>query len=144
MTQQTVADVAKAPIVAFNAKDWDATRKALSSDVRYDEVATHREAGGVNDVLTVWRSWASAFPDVQGTFESVHVAGSTVVLEIIWRGTHTATLRAGAGEIPPTGRQIEIKACQIVEVADGTVLRVRQYFDMATMMQQLGLATAGV
>ena len=144
MAQQTVIDVAKAPIEAFNAKDWDATRRTIASGAVYDEVATHTKADGADNVLTVWQGWASAFPDVQGTIDAAYAAGDTVILEITWRGTHTDTLRAASGEIPATGRRIEIPACQIVDVADGKVQRVRQYFDMATMMEQLGVGAAAV
>jgi steroid delta-isomerase-like uncharacterized protein len=144
MTPLTIADIAKAPIVAFNAKNWAATEKAIASDATYEEVATGRRATGAAEVLEVWKSWATAFPDVKGSFDSVHVDGETVVLEITWRGTHTAPLRTDKGEIPATGRRTETHACQIVEVANGTVQHVRQYFDMATMMEQLGLTATGV
>jgi len=32
----------------------------------------------------------------------------------------------------------EIRACQVVEVADGRVHAIRYYFDSATLLQQLG------
>jgi steroid delta-isomerase-like uncharacterized protein len=139
MAHQTVVDAAKAPVLAFNAKDWDATRLSIADAVVYDEVGTNRISTGANDVLILWKSWAEAFPDIKGTFESVEVSGNRVILEITWRGTHKAPLRTAVAEIPATGKRIEIRACQIVDVVDGKVELVRQYFDMATMMRQLGL-----
>jgi predicted ester cyclase len=44
------------------------------------------------------------------------------------------------GEIPATGNSIEMRACVLFEVEDDKVKSIRQYFDMMTMMQQLGLA----
>jgi hypothetical protein len=35
-----------------------------------------------------------------------------------------------------------MRACQIVDVADGKAQRIRQYFDMATMLAQLGISSA--
>jgi hypothetical protein len=46
------------------------------------------------------------------------------------------------GPIAPTGKRIEIRACNVVEIAEsGKTKLQRQYFDMATMLQQLGLAS---
>jgi len=63
MPQPSLVDIAKAPILAYNDKNWDAVRAAVSPTFVYDEVATQRKVQGVNDVLGVWRGWAAAFPD---------------------------------------------------------------------------------
>jgi steroid delta-isomerase-like uncharacterized protein len=141
MSEQTLVDAAKAPIIAYNEKNWDAATRAISPGLAYDEVATHRQLRGAVDVIAAWKGWAAAFPDSKATFEAAHVSGNTVILEVTWRGTHTGVLRTSTGEIPATGRQIDMPACQIVEVADGKAQRIRQYFDMATMMAQLGVNT---
>jgi len=65
-----------------------------------------------------------------------------VTLEITWRGTHTGPLQTPGGALPPSGRKMEIRACQVVEVADGRVNAIRHYFDMATLLQQLGAVSA--
>ena len=54
---------------------------------------------------------------------------------------HLKILKRGQARIllTATGKKIELPACQIIEIADGKVKSMRQYFDMATMMQQLGI-----
>jgi steroid delta-isomerase-like uncharacterized protein len=141
MSEQLI-DAAKAPIIAYNNKDWNAVKRAVSPNFVYDEVATHRVARGVDDVLALWQGWAAAFPDSRGSFEAAHVAGNTVVVEVTWRGTHTGPLKTPGGDIPATRKSIEMRACQIVDVADGKAQRIRQYFDMATMLAQLGISSA--
>ena len=44
---------------------------------------------------------------------------------------------------PCDRREIEIRACQVIEVANDKVQAIRHYFDLMTMMQQLG-ALSGV
>ena len=66
-----------------------------------------------------------------------------MILELTWRGTHTGVLRTAAGEIPATGKRIEIRACQFIEVAYDKTQQIRHYFDMATMLAQLGVHTVG-
>ena len=142
MSQQLV-DAAKAPTVGYNDKNWEAVERAVASDFSYDEVATHRNVRGVDDVIGIWRGWAAAFPDSKATFDRAHVCGNTVILEVTWRGTHSGPLRTPTGETAATGKKIEMRGCQIVDVADGKVRSIRQYYDMATLMSQLGVNLVG-
>jgi steroid delta-isomerase-like uncharacterized protein len=143
MSEQDLVNAAKASVIAYGEKDWDAVRRAVTPGIVYDEVSTSRKVQGVDDVIALWKGWAAAFPDSKATFGDAHVSGNTVILELTWRGRHTGSLRTGAGEIPATGRPIELRACQIIDIASGKTQRVRQYFDMATLMSQLGVTAVG-
>ena len=138
MAEKSVAELAKEQVLAYNAKDWDRARAVLAPEVVYEELATHRKLKGVDDVLTAWKGWATAIPDSRATFQSELVSGNTAVLEITWTGTHDGPLQTAAGEIPPTGKKIELRAVQVVDVANNRVKSVRQYFDMGTLLQQIG------
>src|SRR5687768_6730138 len=109
MSDQALVDAAKASVVAYGEKDWDAVRRVVIPAVVYDEVSTNRKVQGIDDVLTIWKGWAAAFPDSKATFEKAHVSGNTVILELIWRGHHTGPLRTATGEIPATGKPIELR-----------------------------------
>ncbi|HEX9688541.1 MAG TPA: ester cyclase [Thermoanaerobaculia bacterium] len=139
MPQKSVADLAKEQVIAYNEKDWDRARAALAPEVVYDEVGTHRKLEGVDDVLTAWKGWATAIPDSRATFHSETVSGNTAVLEITWKGTHSGPLNTGEREIPATGKKIELRAIQVVDVANDKVKSVRQYFDMGTLLDQIGV-----
>ena len=136
---QQLIDAAKAPILAFNEKNWDAVRASITSDFVYDEVATNRQARGVDQVILLWQGWATAFPDAKATFQRELVCGNTVVLEHTWRGTHKGPLQTPEGPIPATGNRIDMRACMVVEVTGEKASLQRHYFDMATMLQQLGV-----
>jgi steroid delta-isomerase-like uncharacterized protein len=139
MPQKSVVDLAKEQIVAYNEKDWDRVRAVVAPELVYDELATGRKIEGVENVLTAWKGWATALPDSKGTFHSELVSGNTAVLELTWRGTHKGPLKMPDREIPPTGKKVELRACQVVEVANDKVKSVRHYFDMATLLRQLGV-----
>jgi steroid delta-isomerase-like uncharacterized protein len=139
MTQKSVVDLAKEQVIAYNEKDWDRARAALAPEVVYDELGTQRKVNGVDDVLTAWKGWATAMPDSRATFRSELVSGNTAVLEITWTGTHKGPLMMPDGEIPATGKKMELQACQVVEVANDRVKSVRHYFDMGTLLDQLGV-----
>ena len=143
LSPQQLIDAAKAPLLTYGRKDWDAVRASITPDFVYDEVATLRKVQGVDQVLALWRGWATALPDSKATFHSALVSGNTVVLEVTWQGTHTGPLETPKGPIAATGKRIEIRACNVIEVAaeKGKAKLQRQYFDMATMLQQLGVTS---
>jgi len=144
MAQQsvlTITDIAKAPILAFNEKNWDKVRAAVTPGFVYDEVPAQRRVQGINEVLSVWRAWATALPDSKATFHNEYVSGTTVVLELTWTGTHSGTLLTPNGEIEATGKRIKLRACQVVEVSGEKATSMRHYFDMATLLKQIGVLT---
>ncbi|MFB3905220.1 MAG: ester cyclase [Acidobacteriota bacterium] len=138
-TTESAIDIGKAAVLDYNKKDWDAARANMAPGYVYDEVATRRRVKGVDEALAIWRGWAAAFPDSQGEISTAIQSGDTVVVEITWRGTHTGPLETPRGTVSPTGKRIEIRACQIHTIANGRIQTTRHYFDMATLAEQLGV-----
>ena len=60
--------------------------------------------------------------------------------ETIVRGTHTGSMQTPAGVIPATGKSVGVRTCRIIEIKGDKVKPMRQYYDLMTMRQQLGLA----
>ena len=85
------------------------------------------------------KGWATAFPESRATFHNAYVIGNTVVLELTWNGTHTGPMMTPNGEVPATGKNISMRACQVVEIKDGKASSMVQYFDINTMLAQLGV-----
>jgi steroid delta-isomerase-like uncharacterized protein len=137
---QVLIDAAKSSVLAYNEKNWNNVRSTLTSDVLYDEAATQRKIQGVNQVIECWQGWARAFPDSKATFHNAIASGNMVCIELSWRGTHTGPLELPSGSVAATNRSIDIRACQVLEMLDNKAQIIRQYFDIATMMQQLGLS----
>jgi steroid delta-isomerase-like uncharacterized protein len=141
VSPQALIDAAKALIVTYNDKNWEEARAAITTDFVYDEVPTGRKLRGADDAIAAFQGWARAFPDSRGTIDNALVAGKeTVVLEVTWRGTHRGPLETPAGSIPPTGKGIEVRAVALVEIAGDRARSQRHYFDMATLLAQLGMS----
>jgi steroid delta-isomerase-like uncharacterized protein len=140
MSEQELIDAAKAQLDAYNKKDWDAARAAITADFVYEEIGTQRKIEGSDQVITAWQAWGAAFPDSHATVENAFAGGGQVVLELRWRGRHTGPMQTPGGEIPATGMVVEFLACEVIEIEGGKAKSMRHYLDMMTMMQQLGLA----
>jgi steroid delta-isomerase-like uncharacterized protein len=140
VSPQVLTDIAKVLIQAYNDRDWARAKATMTPEFVYDEVPTARKVTGADASIELWKGWARAFPDSKGTIKGTHVAeGGTVVLEVTWAGSHQGELQTPKGPIPPTGKRIEVRACAIVEVAGDKARTQRHYFDMATLLQQIGL-----
>jgi len=135
--------IAKEGIEAFNKGDWDHTRRITSSDVVYVEVATGRQTKDVESFIQLAKGWRHAFPDAKGVVTGAIESGSTAVLEITWTGTHSGDLETPTGDkIPPTGKKMSVAAVQVVETSNGKVAEAKHYFDLMTMLAQLGVLPA--
>ena len=140
VSPQAMIEAAKTMIIAYNDKNWERAKAAITPDFLYDEVATGRRIEGADETLAAWKGWAQAFPDSKASFDRSYVAGNdTVVLELTWRGTHKGPLGTAMGNIAATGKSIEVRAVAIVELKGEKARSQRQFFDMATLLQQIGL-----
>ena len=54
--------------------------------------------------------------DSHATFEAEHVTESGVVFELTWRGTNTGPMQGPDGEIPATGKSMEMRSCYVIEM----------------------------
>ena len=134
----TVTESAKGATTAYNDKNWDKVKAAFAENGIYDEKATSRRVQGVGKILEVWQGWAKAIPDSKATFVGEYASGDTAIIEVVWKGTHTGALEAPTGTIPPSNKPIELPACQVVKVENGKVKSFTHYFDMATLLTQIG------
>src|SRR6478752_6556526 len=133
-----VTEIAKAAVTAYNEKDWDKTRDMLAADAVYDEKATGRRLEGAGQIIEAFQGWANAFPDSKATFIREFASGDTAVLELVWKGVHTGPLQTPTGTIPASNKPLELPACQVFQIEGGKVTNFSQYFDMLTMLTQIG------
>jgi len=130
-----VASIAREYSDAWNRRDWARWRELFHPQYTYTggdgQLQKGPEAG-----MAVGQMFANAFPDGKIDVHAIHIAGSVAIVEFTGRGTHTGDLMG----IAPTGRQISIPVCDILEIRDGKIIAEREYMDMMHLMQQLGVA----
>jgi steroid delta-isomerase-like uncharacterized protein len=139
MADESILEVAKSQLIAFNDKNWGAAKEVLATDTVYDEVATQRRIQGVEEALSAWKGWAKAFPDAKGNIDKETVSGNTVVIELTWRAIQTGPLQLPGKDLAATGKKVELRACEVIDVSDGKVKTLRHYFDLSTLLRQLSV-----
>lgn len=133
-------DTAAALLEAFNNQDWDVTRQHASENLAYNEMATGRKTDTVGAWIENSKGWRGAFSNATGTIVSRVEVGNQVFEEIVWTGTHDGNLMSPDGSvIPATHKSMTTPACMVNTFEDGKLVAVNHYFDMMSMMAQLGL-----
>ena len=84
-------------------------------------------------------AFAAAVPDAEFEVNRWIEEGDLAVAEGVYRGTHTGPLVGPQGEIPPTGRHLEVPFTTVFRASGGRISVHRAYWDNATFMAQLGL-----
>jgi len=143
MLHQKMIQLACENVEAYNTGDWDRLKASLAPDVIYDEPGTQRHLQGADQMIAAYRGWKHAAPDGKGVITKAFASEASVTLEVIWTGTQTGVLMGAEGAIPPTGKAWKVMGAQIITIEDGKIVQFRQYFDMLTILQQLGAAKPG-
>ncbi len=117
-------------------------RDALGRLYAPDAVAETPDAGrleGREAIVDYLVTFKPAFPDMSWEAVSQHEIGDTAVDEGYFVGTNTGVLSSPEGDMPPTGRSIRVRECDLVTVSDGVAVSHRFYYDQLEFMSQLGL-----
>jgi len=134
----TVEELARTSLERFNTADWEGMRSEIGPDFVYDEAGTGRRITDADGLIAALQQWKAGLPDAAGTLERMIVDGDTVAMEVVWRATHTGTLATPGGELPPTGRTIEVWATIWQVWHDGRMASERHHIDLLSMLAQLG------
>ena len=122
----------------FGVADWNGLKGLLTPNAIYDEVGTQRKTIGPDQIIQAFQGWKQAMSDAKGTIQNSHGLGNVVALEISWQGTHTGPITTPTGTIPPSGRRQTTQAAMIVKFQGDKIHEIRHYFDMVTLLQQIG------
>lgn len=120
--------------------NWDAYRAGLADNAVYEEIATGQKAEGADNYVNMIKRWKRAFPDLRATVREAFTSGDRVIVELEWEGTHRGQLDAPFGSIPPTNKSGRVRAVLVNRLENGKIVESRNYFDLFSLMRQLGLA----
>ena len=126
----------------YNAGDLDACMELYAED------AVQRMHDGTFEGVDAIRERLArdldAFADAKYVVESFFAEGEEFADEWTFTGTNTGPLRLPDGTyVPATGKPVEIKGMEYVEVRDGKIVVDNLYYDFMAAVVQLGLIPQG-
>ena len=135
-TEESVAIVKKLYDL-WNDRDLDGALDLATDDVEVRLVALGQTLTGRDGFRRFVERFAIASSDMKKDVTNQVASDDQVVSEFTLKGTHDGSLRTPAGEIPPTGRSIELDVVEVVGIRDGKVAWITNYSDSATLIRQL-------
>jgi steroid delta-isomerase-like uncharacterized protein len=139
MSEQDNIKAANAVFEAWNSGDL---RKALAYQA--DDFKTQAPGSPAlldrDQSLAYNQNFLTAFPDSKFKILLTVVQGDYVVINWVNTGKNTGVLHSPSGAaIPPTGKTSTVMGSTTVQVRNGKAVHAWVYFDMASILGQLGL-----
>ena len=125
-------------IASYAKRDFDGAMAIYADDAEVSD-PTGNYVGKL-EILSQLKSWKTAFPDAKSEVTNQITDGDRVATAFTFRGTHTGPLAGSMGTIAPTGKHVELEMELVNWFRGGLVHRARESFDLAGLMDQLGVA----
>jgi steroid delta-isomerase-like uncharacterized protein len=124
---------------SFNRRDWDAAGKNVASNATWEDHGRNQTFKSRDEYIDGLQAWATGFSDGKVTDAKAIDAGDTVITQFIGKGTNDGAM----GPFQATGRKVNVPFCEVVHFnKEGLIVRGESYFDMLSMLVQLGHAEA--
>jgi steroid delta-isomerase-like uncharacterized protein len=130
-------------VEAFNAHDADAVVDLYAAQAVLHDPQQPEPVRGRDAIREGYAQMFRSFPDIRVNILNRHVEGDLMMYEIRLTGTNKGPIPSPDGDIPPTGRRIDLPGAVFADLdAEGRFRETRRYYDVAEMMRQLGLDDA--
>ena len=123
---------------SWDNQEPDKGASVIADDCVFVDVPRGERQIGPSGYRKDYERWRAAFPDGRVKITNAIAQGDWVVIEFTNSGTNTGPLKSAIGEFPPTNRKIKIQYCSVMEIKNGKVIRGRDYYDVSTILRQLG------
>jgi steroid delta-isomerase-like uncharacterized protein len=121
---------------AFNGGDLEFVDEVHGPGYRYHDTTAPDAAEDHGTYMARTAAFMAAFPDVNVSVEDVFGCGDRVTGRTVMRATHSRPL----GDMPPTGRSVQLASTIIYRFEEGRVVEEWEIFDKLGMYQQLEIA----
>jgi steroid delta-isomerase-like uncharacterized protein len=129
-------DIGRQWLDAWNSHDVERVLACLTTNAVYEDLALNVVNRGHDEARQfILAGWA-AFPDMRFDMTGAAISGDHGTVEWTMSGTH----RGDFPGLPATGRSFIVRGVSVLDLAgDGsTIQHVRDYWDFATVLRQLG------
>jgi len=120
----------------INQGNFDVIPELVSEDVVEHEQFPGLPTTGHEAVRAAIGMFRESFSDLRFTVDDMIAEGDKVAARITVTGTHTGQFMG----MPPTNKNVEVQAIDILEIHDGKITAHWGQTDQGAMMEQLGMA----
>jgi steroid delta-isomerase-like uncharacterized protein len=119
----------------WSTQDIERVISLCTDQCVYEDVPLGIVNHGKEELRAFGQQVFNAFPDFKIELTTQVTAADWAMLEWIMSGTHQADLPG----MPATGKSFSVRGATALQLDDGQISRNSDYWDMATLLTQLGL-----
>jgi steroid delta-isomerase-like uncharacterized protein/uncharacterized protein (TIGR02118 family) len=123
----------------WSARDIERVVSLCTDECVYEDVPLGAMSRGKQELRAFGHQVFEAFPDFGIELTSQSAEGDRALLEWVMSGTHKGDLPG----MPATGKEFSVRGATALELKNGRISRNSDYWDMATLLTQLGLMPFG-
>jgi len=120
---------------AFASHDIEKILSLYTDDVVYEDVVVGKTNHGKDELRAFMKDFIGGAPDIKMELKSIIVSGDRFCMEGVFSGTQTGNW----ADYPATGKSFSIRGVSVGELRDGKIKHNTDYYDGASLMQQLGV-----
>lgn len=125
---------------AMNAKNPDKLLPYYATDAELRDPSTVQPLRGHDGVRKNLQQWSGAFSEVKMNVREIYGSGDKIAILLDVSGRHTGELELAPGEVvPATNKTARTEMAEFLTIQNGKIVKDVGIFDMASLMQQLGL-----
>jgi steroid delta-isomerase-like uncharacterized protein len=137
MSAQTYKQLLQTHMRAENAHQMEETLGTLTPDCLFEDMALGQNFRGHAGARVYYQTWWDAFSTTAHPEHVYYTDRASAVAELRFRGTHTGSFLG----IEPTGRAVDLPTSIIVSFRNGLIAGERMYWDVSTLLRQLGVSS---
>jgi steroid delta-isomerase-like uncharacterized protein len=134
---QTNAEMTRKVHDLFSKNQFDECVKFAAPNVQVVAHSIGMTFNGHTEFRNFMAGFKQSFPDMVITHNNSIALGDKVAVEFTATGTHTGPLQTPNGEIPASGKKVEIKVCEFWEWKNGKITKITNYQDASSLMRQI-------
>jgi len=128
------AAVAEKLIAAWNSHSPDKMVPLFTDDIFYEDVAFGEISHGSAELRKFAASEFAGVPDLELKLVHANVQGGHATVEWTFSGTDKYVFK--------TGKKFSVRGVSVIDVREGKISRCQDFYDVASIMRQVGLLPA--
>src|SRR5437588_12491905 len=122
-------------IAAWNSHDVEKLIPLFTPDLTYEDVAFAQTSHGPAELRKFIAAEFDSSPDLHVELVNSYIQGGHGVLQWIFSGTDKTMFK--------TGKKFSVRGVSVLELKNGKISHNQDYYDVATLMRQVGVLPAG-
>ena len=125
---------------AWNAHDVESIAAFYTDDCFKEDIAVGKATHGKEEMKALVSGAFSAIPDMQVELVTLFCGGDWAATEWIMSGSYSSDY---PGFPRAAGRHFSVRGASVIELRDGKISRISDYWNFASFLQQVGPTPGG-